>query len=71
MALENVGSFQYGTWCMKDIRKNESGPEKKMRALNFLIPGPKWPLKLLAYFDLYTYNPQDSILYIFLQHWHS
>ena len=48
MALENVG---FDTWCIKDIRKIKSGPEKKW-GLQFLIPGALIALEIFGLFQL-------------------
>ena len=37
MALKKLANFN--TRCIEDIRETKSGPEKKLRALNFLTPG--------------------------------
>ena len=49
MAHENVGLLPYLMY--KRYNKNHICPWKnKIEALIFEIPGPKWPLKFLAYF---------------------
>ena len=48
--LKNVG---YSSWCIKDIRETKSGTEKKLRALNILVPLAQMALELLAHFDPY------------------
>ena len=41
----------FNTWCMRGVRKNNSGPEKELKTLNLVISGAKLPLKFLAYFN--------------------
>ena len=47
------------TWCVKDIR-TKYGPEKKLRALNLLIPGAQMTLEIWAYFDPWSHLPKGN-----------
>ena len=76
MALANIDSFQY---LIKRYQKNKSGPEKKkkkrLRVLNYLIPGAQMVLEIFGLFQpllinhacsqgMYVYCPMISIFVV-------
>ena len=60
----------FNTWCVKDVRKTKSGPEKKKKkkeGSKFL--NIKGPLKLLAYFDPWIYFVQSDSKPVVIHTW--
>ena len=52
----------FNAWCTENLRKTKSGPEKELRALNFLIPRTWMALvKCLAYFDSWLHTKLTNI----------